>query len=74
VLIDSILDELELSERLFYLLPLIHSEDLQDHIYVNQLGEVFLKENPNYENIKKSWGDHMVVIKSLEGILIEIKF
>jgi uncharacterized protein (DUF924 family) len=44
-------------------LPLIHSEDLQDHSYVNQLGDVFLKENPNYENIKKSWGDHMVVIK-----------
>ena len=57
------LDELDVSERLFYLLPLIHSEDLQDHSYVNQLGDVFLKENPNYENIKKSWGDHMVVIK-----------
>ena len=57
------LDELNLSERLFYLLPLVHSEDLQDHKYVSQLGEVFLKENPNYENIKKSWADHMVVIK-----------
>ena len=57
------LDELDISERLFYLLPLVHSEDLQDHNYVNQLGEVFLKESTNYENIKKSWSDHMVVIK-----------
>ena len=57
------LDELNVSERLFYLLPLVHSEDLQDHYYVNQLGEVFLKESPNYKNIKKSWNDHMVVIK-----------
>ena len=57
------LDELELTERLFYLLPLIHSEEIQDHIYVQQLGELFLKEHPNYEGIKKSWHDHTKVIK-----------
>jgi len=57
------LDELETSEKFFYLLPLIHSEDLQDHIYLHQLGEVFLKDNPNYEHIQKSWNDHTVVIK-----------
>ena len=57
------LDELELKERLFYLLPLIHSEEIQDHIYVQQLGELFLKDHPNYEGIKKSWGDHTKVIK-----------
>ena len=49
------LDELDTSEKFFYLLPLIHSEDLQDHIYLHQLGEVFLKDNPNYEHIQKSW-------------------
>ncbi len=57
------LDELELTERLFYLLPLIHSEEIQDHIYVQQLGELFLKGHPNYEGIKKSWDDHTKVIK-----------
>ena len=50
-------------ERLFYLLPLIHSEEMQDHIFVQQLGEVFLREHPNYERIKKSWDDHTQVIK-----------
>ena len=57
------LDELELTERLFYLLPLIHSEEIQDHIFVKQLGEVFLKNHINYENIMKSWDDHTNVIK-----------
>jgi uncharacterized protein (DUF924 family) len=57
------LDELERPERLFYLLPLIHSEEIQDHIYVQQLGELFLKDHPNYEGIKKSWDDHTKVIK-----------
>lgn len=57
------LDELERAERLFYLLPLIHSEEIQDHIYVQQLGELFLKDHPNYEGIKKSWDDHTKVIK-----------
>jgi uncharacterized protein (DUF924 family) len=57
------LEELDMSERLFYLLPLVHSEEMQDHIFVQQLGEVFLKEHPNYEGIKKSWDDHTRVIK-----------
>ena len=57
------LDELDLPERLFYLLPLVHSEELQDHLFVQQLGEVFLKEHSNYTAIKKSWDDHTKVIK-----------
>ena len=50
-------------ERFFMLLPLIHSEEIQDHIFVKQLGEVFLKDHINYENIMKSWDDHTSVIK-----------
>ncbi len=57
------LEDLDMPERLFYLLPLIHSEEMQDHIFVQQLGEVFLKDHPNYEVIKKSWDDHTQVIK-----------
>ena len=57
------LEDLDMPERLFYLLPLIHSEEMQDHIFVQQLGEVFLKGHPNYEVIKKSWDDHTQVIK-----------
>jgi len=57
------LDELDPPERLFYLLPLVHSEEMQDHLFVQQLGEVFLKDHPNYVGIKKSWDDHTKVIK-----------
>ena len=57
------LEDLDVPERLFYLLPLIHSEEMQDHIFVQQLGKVFLKEHPNYEGINKSWDDHTRVIK-----------
>ena len=44
-------------------MPLIHSEEIQDHIFVKQLGEVFLKDHINYENIMKSWDDHTSVIR-----------
>jgi uncharacterized protein (DUF924 family) len=57
------LDELDLPERLFYLLPLVHSEEMQDHLFVQQLGEVFLKDHPNYLGIRRSWDDHTKVIK-----------
>ncbi|MDA1283334.1 MAG: DUF924 domain-containing protein [Proteobacteria bacterium] len=57
------LDDLDLPERLFYLLPLVHSEEMQDHLFVKQLGEVFLKDHPNYLGIKKSWDGHTKVIK-----------
>tara|TARA_Y100001935_G_scaffold255488_1_gene268879 strand:- start:388 stop:951 length:564 start_codon:yes stop_codon:yes gene_type:complete len=57
------LEELNTDEKFFYLLPLIHSEDLQDHNYLHQLGAVFLKDNPNYDYIKKSWDEHTIVIK-----------
>lgn len=57
------LDELNLQQRLFYLMPLIHSEDINDHTYVHQLGDLFLKEDPNFVSIKKSWNNHTIVIK-----------
>jgi|TARA_B100000787_G_C16179143_1_gene290754 uncharacterized protein (DUF924 family) len=57
------LDELDLPERLFYLMPLVHSEEMQDHLFVKQLGEVFLRDHPNYLEIKKSWESHSTVIK-----------
>ena len=60
---SDFLKEMDQSQRFFMLLPLIHSEEMQDHIFVQQLGEVFLKDHPNYEVIKKSWDDHTQVIK-----------
>ena len=44
-------------------MPLVHSEEMQDHLFVKQLGEVFLRDHPNYLEIKKSWESHSTVIK-----------
>jgi len=57
------LEKLALNQRLFLLLPLIHSEEISDHIFANKLGQTYLKDHPQYDNIKKSWDDHTKVIK-----------
>jgi len=57
------LEKINLNQILFLLLPLIHSEDISDHIFANKLGEAYLKGHPKYDNIKKSWDNHTKVIK-----------
>ena len=47
----------------FLLLPLIHSEDLSDHIFGHKLVDTYLKDYIEYKNIKKSWGYHSIAIK-----------
>ena len=47
----------------FLLLPLIHSEDIEDHIFGHNLVDKFLKNHSDYEKIKKAWNDHTVAIK-----------
>ena len=57
------LEELNLSERLFFLLPLIHSEELIDHERAYKLLDKYLTEHPDIETIKKFWKDHTAAIK-----------
>ena len=47
----------------FLLLPLIHSEDISDHIYGHQLIDTYLKNFIEYKKIKKAWEDHTIAIK-----------
>ena len=47
----------------FLLLPLIHSEDIEDHIFGHNLVDKFLKNHSDYEKIKKAWNDHTAAIK-----------
>jgi uncharacterized protein (DUF924 family) len=51
------------SERLFALLPLIHSEDILDHDKAYELMKKYLKKHPELEKIKNFWIDHTNVIK-----------
>ena len=57
------LEELKETERLFFLLPLIHSEELIDHERAYALLNKYLKNHPDLQNIKKSWVDHTRVIE-----------
>jgi uncharacterized protein (DUF924 family) len=57
------LQELNDSERLFFLLPLIHSEEIIDHEKAYQLLEKYLNHHPDIETIKKFWKDHTSTIR-----------
>jgi len=57
------LEKLNVNEKLFFLLPLLHSEEISDHIYVHNLSNAHLKDHPQITLIKSSWKDHTEVIK-----------
>ena len=57
------LEHIDLNHRLFFLLPLIHSEDISDHIFAHKLREVYLISHPGHNQIKKTWDEHTNIIK-----------
>jgi uncharacterized protein (DUF924 family) len=60
------LEKLDINEKLFFLLPLLHSEEISDHTYVHNLSNVHLKNHPQVVLIKSSWNDHTNVIKKFK--------
>ena len=58
------LKELNYSERLFFLLPLIHSEEIIDHEKAYKLMDKYLINHPDIDTIKKFWKDHTHTIKN----------
>ena len=63
IITSNFLDKMSESERLFALLPLIHSESISDHEKAYELMEKYLKNHSDLEKIKKFWVDHTAVIK-----------
>ncbi len=57
------LEELDNSEKLFMLLPLIHSEEIIDHERAYKLLDKYLIDHPEIKTIKKFWKDHTNAIK-----------
>ena len=57
------LEDLNNEERFFLILPLIHSEDIGDHIFAHKLCATFLKTHPQFEEIKKQFNYHTIPIK-----------
>ena len=58
------LEELEQKKIHFLLMPLIHSEDISDHIFGHKLIDTYLKSFEHFEKIKKAWNDHTIPIKN----------
>ncbi len=63
IIANNFLDKMNESERLFALLPLIHSESISDHEKGYELMEKYLKNHSDLEKIKKFWLEHTGVIK-----------
>jgi len=57
------LEILDQNQKLFLLLPLIHSEAISDHIFAHKLREAYLIDHPYHKDIKKSWDYHTNAIK-----------
>ena len=60
------LEKLNINEKLFFLLPLLHSEEISDHIYVHNLSNLHLKGHPQITLIKNSWKNHTDVLKKFK--------
>ena len=61
------LEKLDINEKLFFLLPLLHSEEISDHTYAHNLSNVHLKNHPQIALIKCSPKDHTDVIKKFKS-------
>ena len=57
------LEEMDESQRLFMLLPLIHSEEITDHEMAYYLLDKYLKNHTGLADIKKFWQDHTKAIR-----------
>ena len=63
ILESNFLDTMNESERLFALLPFIHSENILDHEKAYVLMEKYLKDHSELEKIKIFWLNHTTAIK-----------
>ena len=57
------LEAMNVDQRFFMLLPLIHSEEISDHEMAYYLLNKYLKEHEGYNQIKKFWQDHTKAIR-----------
>ena len=57
------LESMEISQKIFLILPLIHSEDISDHFFAHKLCDTFLKSHPQIDIIKKQFNYHTIAIK-----------
>lgn len=56
------LETYSFEEIQFFLMPLIHSENLSDHKIASVLRVKFLSNHPRYDLLKQSWDSHRIPI------------
>ena len=57
------LEAMNVNQRFFMLLPLIHSEEISDHEMAYYLLNKYLREHEGYNEVKKFWQDHTKAIR-----------
>ena len=57
------LEAMNVNQRFFMILPLIHSEEISDHEMAYYLLNKYLREHESYNQIKKFWKDHTKVVR-----------
>ena len=57
------LENLEIDKRFFLILPLIHSENINDHTFAHNLCDTYLKNHLKYKKIKEQFDYHTIPIK-----------
>ena len=57
------LEAMNVNQRFFMLLPLIHSEEISDHETAYYLLNKYLREHEGYNEIKKFWQNHTKAIR-----------
>ena len=57
------LENIEIDHKFYLILPLIHSEDISDHIFAHKLCDTYLILHPQYKDIKKQFDYHTAPIK-----------
>ncbi|MDG2475243.1 MAG: DUF924 domain-containing protein [Paracoccaceae bacterium] len=60
---NNYIEQYDLNQTLFSLLPLVHSENLESHLLAEKMCKEFLINHPNYDFISKSWHDHKLAIE-----------
>ena len=60
---SGFLETMNEGQRLFMILPLIHSEEITDHDMAYYLLNKYLIEHEDFHKIKKFWKDHTKAIK-----------
>ena len=58
------LEDINLDQKHFMLLPLLHSEDISDHVYAQNLCDAYLKNHPQFIDIKKRG---MIILTQLKN-------